>query len=453
MLNEKKRIDKLDNIVRILANINIPYWKDKSKRDSKKYNKGVASMMTTLTNSGALDADDPIYQISNLPNPQKRTTRGQKDDQGDAFASMNKALRLAKDVANRIHTLEQEGERADQNELDKLYLKAFDFINMWGGPSIRFHYGNRDVQEVINDYKQGALAILINADVNAALQHFKDIDGIDMSYATKHLWFWTEVAKDLNIMQQREPVFDDRISRALLGILTAGGPDGEERRDSANSIWDKIVEFNNKTKNTQYDKKDIEEAVFNFLGHYFKSNLGDPRSMTSDEYGRNWTTRSENYKEAKALSNLRTGNYDVPGGNNQGDDDEDQNDAPLGGAPVQPREKTPEEIAADEERIENNRKQAAENKLQADATEYYQSRWNANMAIARKEIIPQELRDELKKGNNKKFNKFVTQNNDKLTARAQELTNKDKEEYINRRREEENQINETWNKWAKWATK
>ena len=74
------------------------------------------------------------------------------------------------------------------------------------------------------------------------------------------------------------------------------------------------------------------------------------------------------------------------------------------------------------------------------------------MAIAKKHIIPQELRDELKKGNNKKYNKFVTQNDGRLTARAQELTEKDKEEYINKRREEEKQINEIWNKWAKWAT-
>lgn len=474
MINEVKRIDKLDNIVRILANIDISYWKDKSARDAKEYSSRVASMMTNLSNKGLIDDNDEIYRISQIQDSTgKKVARSEKNSYGEAKASMAKALRGAKEFANILYGIEKDG--GNDISLDRLYGKVFDYVNAWGGSALsRSMYGTDDIARrfrntLLPRYKKGVRRLITHRDIPGALSDFRSIDGLDMSYATKHLWFWTEVLKDLGEIRSREPVFDDRIARALLGQADSRDTKddnnaGETKRLKANNIWDQIVSLNNKLNGKKYDRRDVEEAVFNFLGTYFPiGNLENPADIKAG------TTNDKNYKEAKALSKLRIGNYNVPGANNQGGGNDNQNDEPLGVAPINPREKTPEELEADRIAKEKSDKEAADKAAQYEKDKKEKSLYDrANAEVqsntrkferqAYEEIVPQNIRDILGA-------KVTASDNRKRKARAEkdalqgrqlerekELKDKKIKELIAQYREEENQINENWNKWAKWAT-
>jgi hypothetical protein len=130
--------------------------------------------------------------------------------------------------------------------------------------------------------------------------------------------------------------------------------------------------------------------------------------------------------------------------------------------------KSPEELEADRVAKEKSDKEAADKAAQNDRDQKERALYNkANqeaasmsksiMKQATDDVIPVEILNVLKDPNasNNKKNKYRQQKDgyhDRVMARFRELEDEKIKELINQYREEEKQINETWNKWAKWAT-
>lgn len=318
MIIEKEGINHLDNITRIFVSIDYDYWMDYAKGEHDKYNGGVRNIVTQLVNNNLIPETDPIYQIANIDHLKGKEKKAAENKMKKSnLITMSNMEREAKKAAEVILKSFKEG-NWDDLKLDSMFLRVFDLVQAWGGKSGRQPYvpskkGLNDApriatsSSILKSYKK-AVKNVIDGDINKAVNNFtsKDIKGVDMSFGTKHLWFWSEVVKDILEIGERQPVYDDRIARMILGVNRAdktGRPLASEKFKELATMVKKLG------GKLDTDMKDIEVALFNFAGYYFGNEFENLKTdvVSLIEQNPQNTFISRNYNEAVALHKLRSG--------------------------------------------------------------------------------------------------------------------------------------------------
>jgi len=170
-------------------------------------------------------------------------------------------------------------------------LKIIDLIYSWGGKSGRMFYASVNGKisprqsldqkdSVFNKYLQGVM-LAKKGDIRS-IKKFCEIDGIGLSYASKHAYFWS--------LDSEKPliIVDSKIAGSL-GHFTI------QSLERVHKYEDIVFEFRNKSlKEFNEDNPNkTERALFAFHNHYF----------LNDNSG--WKNRleSKDFTEASPLAN------------------------------------------------------------------------------------------------------------------------------------------------------
>lgn len=284
---------------RLVPNINYKYWLEVSgKRQDNSSNGTFAAMLTILKNK--LSEKDVIWEVINNENRSKQT--------------MNGFIKKGHEYANEIFSESKEELFNDiQTRTDSLFLGIFDTVQGWGGITGRTPYTKRssyfkDQPELANlsarnspekwlsVYKEAVLLIK-NGEFMKALLAFERINGLKISFASKHLWFWANYFKSKGLLKDKSAhVYDTRIARMLYGR----SPESKDY-DLVSELYDDIIK-NKNLKNMSHG--DLEQALFAFSNTFYDNNLEHFHSdYIDDPISKN--ASQEDIIEAKRLFCIR----------------------------------------------------------------------------------------------------------------------------------------------------
>lgn len=285
---------------RLEPNINYKYWLEVSeKRQDNSSNGTFAAMLTILKNK--LSEKDVIWEVINNENRSKQT--------------MNGIIKKGHEYANEIFSewKEEDIVKDIQKRTDSLFLGIFDTVQGWGGITGRTPYTKRssyfkDQPGLTNlsarnspdkwllVYKEAVLLIK-NGEFKKALLSFERINGLKISFASKHLWFWANYFKSKGLLKYKSAhVYDTRIARMLYGR----SPQSKDY-DLVSELYDDIIKIKN-LKNMSHG--DLEQALFAFSNTFYDNNLKHFHSdYNEDPISKNAT--EEDIKEAKRIFCIR----------------------------------------------------------------------------------------------------------------------------------------------------
>jgi hypothetical protein len=330
-----------------IPNIEYKDWLEVSKSNSKNPNIGTfkASKTTSKRNS-PIKSEDPLYRLLG-------------SDKGLQKSTMESILKAAKKFATRLGDLQGKGsflkKEADNGPKkeysdDQLYFSIFLIIQMWGGqtgrgaltsypgkekdadiirkaeedglipdPNIRSTYvgggegynkwkenpknadkGEKPLVAVeyskywLPTYKK-AVELTKEGKFGEALETFSKIPQLDISFGSKHLWFWGQVFNSIKKYNKVPHVYDTRIARMLFGKSA----DAEDY-DAADKAYEDIIK---QKRLSNFSSSDVEQALFAFSNCFFNNELTvweyNPEEQPADE---------ASIKEAKNIFCKRNGN-------------------------------------------------------------------------------------------------------------------------------------------------
>lgn len=295
---EKRRT--LINKGRIVPNINYKYWLEVSKnRQDSPTNGTFSSMLTILRNN--LSNTDVIWEVVN--------------DENRATQTMNGILKKGHEYADEIYRElnEKDFTELKQKKTDVLYLGIFDIVQGWGGITGRIPYtknssyfknqprlanlsARNSPDKWLSVYK-AAVSLIKNGEFMKALITFESINGLGISFASKHLWFWANYFKSKGLLKDRSVhVYDTRIARMLYGRKA-----DTQDYNHVSELYDDII----KTYDLiDMSHSDIEQALFAFSNTFYDNNLKHFHSdYNEDPISKN--TSQEDIMEAKRLFCIR----------------------------------------------------------------------------------------------------------------------------------------------------
>ena len=183
----------------------------------------------------------------------------------------------AADFVNSIESLISD---FDENNPDyKILARIFDLIQAWGGQMGRIPYVNKSRFKYNDwrlDYIDGVKQARIDKPVQALSSWFK-IRGIGMSFASKHLRFWTN----------KYPVLDTQIS-----LLVSGSKKILDAPEFYDQFIELIAPLSTKFCVTNLE---VEKALFAFSQNFFKNGKFEFKPDIYDE---------RDYHIAESLVNL-----------------------------------------------------------------------------------------------------------------------------------------------------
>lgn len=170
-------------------------------------------------------------------------------------------------------------------------LRIIDLIYSWGGKSGRMFYASvngkvsprqsldqRD--SIFNKYLQGVM--LAKQGDSRSIKKFCEVDGIGLSYASKHAYFWSLDSKKPLI------IVDSKIAGSL-GYSTI------QSLEKVHKYRDIVFAFRNKSLEefNEDNPSKVERALFAFHNHYF----------LNDNNGWKNKGESKDFTEASTLAN------------------------------------------------------------------------------------------------------------------------------------------------------
>ena len=265
VIEEQRNVNEI-----ILPNINYNYWKDKADSNTENPENGTfATMVTTLKNN--LPKGSIILKYLNDP----------KEGDHSMKKIIDKAVKLADEYRDTTFYKNKDSlnlppsvnESSLSNFINQnvLLLGIFDAIMGWGGNSIRMFYNNENsnrkkFEKWLHHYKE-AIELVKEGDFKTALHKFDDIPGIDISFASKHLWFWGFYWKSRGYLSDKETthVYDTRIARILFGKKAEVTDYDLAEKEYSN--------IRKKYNLDDYSFSDIEKSLFSFSNQYFNNEL------------------------------------------------------------------------------------------------------------------------------------------------------------------------------------
>jgi hypothetical protein len=446
----------------ILPNIDYNKWLDRAREGGNLENSGRGShtqMLTMLNNKFKPEKGSLLWGILN--------------DKAQLKQSMNDLVKIAKKIANQIHNdpktrsvyykpknkINEAGKKSPYTE-DDFYLAIFDLIQSWGGASQGgtgvynaiskgTYKPNIPVRETPSEwlpkYKE-AISILKNPGstkedqeraILKAEKIFRDINHLGKSYGTKHLWFWTEFFYEKGTLEDTAGVSDKRTDILIFGESTT------EYEESL-KVYNKIKE---KYNLENFSSRDVEKALFAFSKNYFNvpmTTMYTTEGEDSEEALRIYKIREEERKNGKSSNASPRETAEEKAEREEQEKAEREEQERLRGIEMVRREK-------------ERKEQARLNKINKAAEDHLSKLQRSLERKAEDEVVPEEILKGLRSfetSTNKKnqLRKKKDEYTQKITDKFRELRDQEKKKFMDSYKEEENQINETWNKWVKWAT-
>jgi len=444
----------------ILPNIDYKYWLNKNR---------------DLTNNTNSVDQEMIDKVKNFLNPKEGDVLWDVlSDEGRARQTMNSLVKKAKTLADEIHNespLKSNHPRKSTfypkiNEeettgptTDEKYLAIFDVIQIWGGGARQGggnpYQGNRDranYQNWLPLYKE-AVNILKNAkedsknDILNAYEKLRDIPQLGKSYASKHLWFWTEYWFDRGSVKETAPVSDMRTDMMIFGKSTS--KQNKSRRTGKYDDYDPTLKrFNDIKEEYELDSftpRDVEKALFSFSKNYFNLDFTNLKQNPQD---------TKDQEEAERIFRIRQEEREGNQNNTPAETEEERQEREE----RERREEEERERKYEEEKQER-RKRDKEQKLHDRAVKELEPIRRKFERQAYEEIVPQNIRDILaarvpaSETKKRKARTDKESYNTKVSDRYREIYDEKIKDLVKKyKEEEESKVNENWNKWAKWAT-
>jgi hypothetical protein len=173
-------------------------------------------------------------------------------------------IQTNKDLVDLIKSKIQAQQSIDKFENNELMV-IFDLIQGWGGKSCRNiylipkHNPTRISLLILPSIYKNAIIYCVTGDYQSALKELTSIPNLGESFATKHIFFWSEFGPS----QKGLPIYDTRIKTLLF------------LKSSKASSYDIYVNaLNDKARELSMTPSLIERALFSFSQNYFpNSNL------------------------------------------------------------------------------------------------------------------------------------------------------------------------------------
>ena len=185
------------------------------------------------------------------------------DDDGNILIKSNAAL--IEIIIEKIKNFDLA--KSSNNEL----LEIFDLIQAWGGSTGRVPYVKpkidpyrfRNIEEYANTYRE-AIKVIINlkskplddASIKKAEELIRRLKGVGISFATKHLFFWST---GLNL-EIKLPIYDSRMQLLIRGA---------NKLSSAPNYTEFKKALEHQGRQSNIGSEIIERALFAFSQNYF----------------------------------------------------------------------------------------------------------------------------------------------------------------------------------------
>jgi hypothetical protein len=178
-----------------------------------------------------------------------------------------------KDLVDLIELKIQSHQSVDKFENDELMI-IFDLIQGWGGKACRNIYvqpkfcpTRTSLTSLETIYRKG-INYCVAGDYQAALNEITSIPNLGESFATKHIFFWSEFGPS----RKGLPIYDTRIKTLL--FLKSSAASGYEIYVSA---------LNKKAIELSMSPAFVERALFSFSQNYFPNSKLIIRENILDE--------------------------------------------------------------------------------------------------------------------------------------------------------------------------
>jgi hypothetical protein len=331
--------------------------------------------------------------------------------------SMDTIRDMAKDLADKLPNEDEKG-------ADKVYQSIFSAIQTWGGGGGRTPFTKRASYDGENpmiktpeywlkDYIHAVDLFKQSKFIEGIKYMNEKIKGIQTPFSTKHAWFWSEYFKEKGSVSDVQPIFDNMLG--LLFVNKNANPNLAERirKDAYPYIRDRFGLG-------KYTDHDIEQALFAFAFTYFNNSINGWKNNKTLEQTlqRDLPLDSNNnpldIEEAEAILRNRGINPEIGGGNVRDEDD--------------------------------------------DRPENVDEAYSVVLPGRTRRITAKMINDSMKNRNNKTRKGLLSILTDYDYENDENIPDDVKEafDYIKDLAEENGElenINETWNKWAKWATR
>jgi hypothetical protein len=164
-----------------------------------------------------------------------------------------------KDLVDLIELKIQSHQSVDKFENDELMI-IFDLIQGWGGKACRNIYVQPNLNPTrislttLPEIYKKAINYCVSGDYQAALNKITSIPNLGESFATKHIFFWSEFGPS----RKGLPIYDTRI-KTLLFLKNSAAPGYETFLNALNK---KAIELS-------MPPAFVERALFSFSQNYF----------------------------------------------------------------------------------------------------------------------------------------------------------------------------------------
>jgi hypothetical protein len=160
--------------------------------------------------------------------------------------------------------------RNNKNYQDELF-DAFNAIQAWGGSEGRQFYNQNGynslnvemireywMRDYFNSYKEFVVQILSNNnDVRSIIALIENFDGLNVAFGSKHLYFWSLIARNNQMRDTIFPIYDRIIHKIV--TLTNSFAQWRHYLPYLNAIEARAIELGN-----NYNVVDIERALFSY---------------------------------------------------------------------------------------------------------------------------------------------------------------------------------------------
>jgi hypothetical protein len=160
--------------------------------------------------------------------------------------------------------------RNNENYQDELF-DAFNAIQAWGGSEGRQFYNQNGynslnvemireywMRDYFNSYKEFVVQILSNNnDVRSIIALIENFDGLNVAFGSKHLYFWSLIARNNQMRDTIFPIYDRIIHKIV--TLTNSFAQWRHYLPYLNAIEARAIELGN-----NYNVVDIERALFSY---------------------------------------------------------------------------------------------------------------------------------------------------------------------------------------------
>ena len=188
----------------------------------------------------------------------------------DKFIDEN-SINTNKDLVDLI-ALKIKGHNDNINNFsDEELLLIFDLIQAWGGKMGRGPYVKPKINPSRNtldpEIYRSAINFCTTGNYAGSLKKLKQIQNVAESFATKHIFFWSEYGPSNKAL----PIYDNRIKTLLFLKKTAALP-----------YEDFVTALNSKSIELQLSPVLIERALFSFSENFFPNSTLIIKESISD---------------------------------------------------------------------------------------------------------------------------------------------------------------------------